>query len=177
DVNIYDLSGDLEVSSEANVYKRGILSTKMNPEAYYHLSRLREVQHVQQEKMGKLPYTSIYTPVRTREGGVDSYLNIPYFTSQNDLNQEISNFLVTLINLNAFTFLIAGVIALFITNRITRSFSLISEKMKEVNLGTINEVISWNKKDEIGELVEEYNKMVRKLDTSAELLAKSEREG
>jgi len=61
---------------------RGILSTKMNPEAYYHLSRLREVQHVQQEKMGKLPYTSIYAPVRTREGGVDSYLNIPYFTSQ-----------------------------------------------------------------------------------------------
>jgi len=177
DVNIYDLNGDLEVSSEANVYKRGILSTKMNPEAYYHLSRLREVQHVQQEKMGKLPYTSIYTPVRTREGGVDSYLNIPYFTSQNDLNQEISNFLVTLINLNAFTFLIAGVIALFITNRITRSFSLISEKMKEVNLGKMNEEIVWNREDEIGELVKEYNKMVAKLGESASALAKNEREG
>ena len=100
--------------------------------------------------MGKLPYTSIYAPVRTREGGVDSYLNIPYFTSQNDLNQEISNFLVTLINLNAFTFLIAGVIALFITNRITRSFSLISEKMTKINLGKMNEEIVWNRDDEIG---------------------------
>ncbi len=177
DVNIYDLNGDLEVSSEANVYKRGILSSKMNPEAYYHLSRLREVQHVQQEKMGKLPYTSIYAPVRTREGGVDSYLNIPYFTSQNDLNQEISNFLVTLINLNAFTFLIAGFIALFITNRITRSFSVISEKMKEVNLGKMNEEIVWNRDDEIGELVKEYNKMVAKLGESASALAKNEREG
>jgi len=177
DVNIYDLNGDLEVSSEANVYKRGILSMKMNPEAYYHLSRLREVQHVQQEKMGRLPYTSIYAPVRTREGGVDSYLNIPYFTSQSDLNQEISNFLVTLINLNAFTFLIAGVIALFITNRITRSFSLISEKMKEVNLGKMNEEIVWNRDDEIGELVKEYNKMVAKLGESASALAKNEREG
>jgi signal transduction histidine kinase len=177
DVNIYDLNGDLEVSSEANIYKRGVLSTKMNPEAYYHLSRLREVQHVQQEKVGKLPYTSIYAPVRTREGNVDSYLNIPYFTSQNDLNQEISNFLVTLINLNAFTFLIAGVIALFITNRITRSFSLISEKMKEVNLGKMNEEIVWNREDEIGELVKEYNKMVAKLGESASALAKNEREG
>ncbi|MBS1575255.1 MAG: GHKL domain-containing protein [Bacteroidetes bacterium] len=177
DVNIYDLNGDLEVSSEANVYKRGVLSTKMNPEAFYHLSRMREVQHVQQERVGDMPYTSIYAPVRTREGGVDSYLNIPYFTSQNDLNQEISNFLVTLINLNAFTFLIAGVIALFITNRITRSFSLISEKMKEVNLGQMNEEIIWNRDDEIGELVKEYNKMVAKLEESASLLAKTEREG
>ncbi|MES1218074.1 MAG: HAMP domain-containing sensor histidine kinase, partial [Bacteroidota bacterium] len=177
DVNIYDLNGDLEVSSEKNVYERGILSKKMNPEAYYHLSRLREVQHVQDEKMGKRTYTSIYTPVRTANGSVDSYLNIPYFTSQNDLNQEISNFLVTLINLNAFTFLIAGVIALFITNRITRSFSLISEKMKEVNLGKMNEEIVWNRDDEIGELVKEYNKMVAKLGESATSLVKNEREG
>jgi len=65
----------------------------------------------------------------------------------------------------------------FITNRITRSFSLISNKMKEVNLEKTNEEIVWNRKDEIGELVNEYNKMVRKLDVSAQLLAKSEREG
>ena len=177
DVNVYNRQGDLEVSSEANVYKRGILSTKMNPEAFYHLSRLREVQHVQQEKMGKLSYTSIYAPVRNEDNQIDRYLNIPYFTSQSDLNQEISNFLVTLINLNAFTFLIAGVIALFITNRITRSFSLISEKMQEVNLGKMNEEIVWNRDDEIGGLVKEYNKMVAKLGESATVMAKNEREG
>ena len=49
--------------------------------------------------------------------------------------------------------------------------------MKEVNLEKTNEEIVWNRKDEIGELVNEYNKMVRKLDVSAQLLAKSEREG
>jgi nitrogen fixation/metabolism regulation signal transduction histidine kinase len=93
------------------------------------------------------------------------------------LKQEISYFLVTIINLNAFIFLIAGVVALFITNRVTRSFSLISEKMKEVNLGKTNEEIIWNRDDEIGELVTEYNKMVNKLEDSASILAKSEREG
>jgi nitrogen fixation/metabolism regulation signal transduction histidine kinase len=93
------------------------------------------------------------------------------------LRQEISNFLVTIINLNAFIFLIAGLIALFITNRITRSFSIISDKMKVVNLGKMNEAITWNRDDEIGELVKEYNKMVAKLEESATALAKSEREG
>jgi nitrogen fixation/metabolism regulation signal transduction histidine kinase len=49
--------------------------------------------------------------------------------------------------------------------------------MREINLGKMNEAISWNRKDEIGELVAEYNKMVKKLEESASALAKSEREG
>jgi nitrogen fixation/metabolism regulation signal transduction histidine kinase len=49
--------------------------------------------------------------------------------------------------------------------------------MKVVNLGKMNEAITWNRDDEIGELVKEYNKMVAKLEESATALAKSEREG
>ena len=177
DVNVYDLKGDLQVSSEANVYTKGVLSKKMDPSAFYHLDRMRQVQHSQEEKIGNFSYLSIYSPVRDDEGKVYAYINIPYFTSLPELRQEISNFLVTIINLNAFIFLIAGLIALFITNRITNSFSIISDKMREVNLGKMNEQIIWNRNDEIGELVQEYNKMVDKLGESAVALAKSEREG
>ncbi len=177
DVNVYDLEGNLYVSSEANVYNKGVLSKKMDPLAFYHLSRMRQVLHAQKEKIGKLSYTSVYAPVRDNDGNVYAYVNIPYFTSQPELKQEISNFLVTLINLNAFIFLIAGLIALLITNRITRSFSIITDKMKEVNLGKQNEAIIWNRDDEIGGLVKEYNKMLSKLGESADALAKSEREG
>ncbi len=177
DVNVYNLEGDLNVSSEEDVYTKGILSMKMHPEAYYHLHRLRQVQYVQDETMSTLRYKSIYAAVRDEEGKVYAYLNIPYFSSQIDLQQEISNFLVTIINLNAFIFLIAGVIALFITNKITRSFSVIGDKMREITLGKTNEEIVWNRNDEIGELVKQYNVMVHQLEQSAEALAKSEREG
>jgi nitrogen fixation/metabolism regulation signal transduction histidine kinase len=132
---------------------------------------------VQEENMSSLNYLSIYAAVRNETGSVYAYLNIPYFLSQVDLNQEISNFLVTIINLNAFIFLIAGTIALFITNKITRSFSVIGDKMKEISVGRNNEEIVWNRNDEIGELVKQYNKMVRQLEQSAGALAKSEREG
>ncbi|NOT50551.1 MAG: HAMP domain-containing histidine kinase [Chitinophagaceae bacterium] len=176
DVNVYDLAGDLWVSSEANVYNKGVLSKKIDPQAYYHLSRLRQIQHSQEERIGNFSYLSIYSPVRDN-GRPYAYINIPSFTSKPELRQEISNFLVTIINLNAFIFLTAGLIALVITNRITRSFSIISDKMKEVNLGKLNEEIVWNRNDEIGELVQEYNKMVNKLGESARALAKSEREG
>jgi nitrogen fixation/metabolism regulation signal transduction histidine kinase len=178
DVNVFDLNGDLKVSSEPAVYKRGVLSKKIDPAAYFHLSRLNQVQWTQNETVANFSYLNIYAPVReTASGDAYAYLGIPYFSSQLELNQEISNFIVTVINLNAFIFLIAGLIALFITNRITRSFSLISDKMKEVKLGRLNEEIEWNRNDEIGELVKEYNKMVNKLEESASALAKTEREG
>lgn len=178
DVNIYDLDGNLQVSSEPTVYEKGILSKKIDPTAFYHLNRLNQVEWVQDERIADFAYLSVYAPVMDNETrNVYAYLSIPYFTSEQELNQEISNFIVTIINLNAFIFLIAGLIALFITNRITRSFSLISDKMKEVNLAKVNEEIVWNRDDEIGELVKEYNKMVNKLEQSAALLAKNEREG
>ena len=177
DINLYNLNGDLKVSSLPLPYDKGIVSAKMDPVAYYHLSKLNDVQFFQEQHIGSLLYLSNYLPVRDESGKEYAYLNIPYFESQNKLQDEISNFLVTIINLNAFIFLVAGIIALFITNRITRSFSLISGKMKEINLETRNEEIVWKRNDEIGDLVNEYNKMVKKLDVSAEMLAKSEREG
>jgi signal transduction histidine kinase len=176
EVNVYDTLGNLHVTSQPIIYREGYLSKKIHPVAFYNLNRLRQVRFTQQEKLSALTYMSIYAPLRS-EGMAYAYLNIPYFFSQRELKPEISNFLVTIINLNAFIFLIAGVIALFITNRVTRSFSLISEKMRDVNLGRANEEIEWNRDDEIGGLVREYNKMVRKLEVSAGALARSEREG
>lgn len=176
DVNLYDLNGKLQASSLPLPYNKGIVSSIMDPVAYYHLHQNNEVQFFQKEKIGKLSYVSSYKPVIDEQGNNYAYLNIPYFTSETKLKEEISNFLVTIINLNAFIFLIAGIIALFIANRITRTFSIISEEMKKINLGKKNVEVKWTRKDEIGQLVDEFNKMVSKLDASADALAKTERE-
>ena len=45
-----------------------------------------------------------------------------------------------------------------------------------VQLGKRNAKIDWNKQDEIGRLVNEYNRMIDELEKSAETLARSERE-
>jgi two-component system, NtrC family, nitrogen regulation sensor histidine kinase NtrY len=177
EVNIYDLKGDLKLASLPLPYVKGIVSTKMEPNAYAHLHKRNEVQYFQTEHIGNLEFVSSYVPVFDVKGNATAYLNIPYFTSEFKLQQEIANFLVTIINLNAFIFLIAGIVALFIANKITHSFSVIGEKMKKINLGKINEAIQWNRNDEIGSLVNEYNKMLAKLDESAAALAKTEREG
>lgn len=177
DLNLYNSDGTLQISSQPFVYNKGVLSRMMDPLAFYNLSVQKKIQFVQEEKYGKMTYLSIYVPVLDEELETVAYLNIPYFNAQTRLKQEISSFLVTIITLNAFIFLLSGIIALFLTNRITSSFSLISGMMKDVNLGKHNAEIVWKKNDEISELVKQYNKMVQQLEESAAALAKTEREG
>lgn len=177
DINYYHPNGRLVISTQPYIYNKQLLSSRMEPHAFRELRAGRSIRFMQSEKIGSFEYLSIYVPLTDEAGNTYAYLNIPYLNSQSELNQEISGFLATLINLNAFIFLIAGAIAFFLTSRITASFSLIGQKMQEMNLGKINEAIEWNRNDEIGMLVDEYNKMVKKLEISAQALAQSEREG
>ena len=177
DANFYDLRGNLKVSTQPYLYKKQILSPMMEPKAYYRLHYNNNIEVIQNENVSLFSFLSIYIPIKDELGEPYAYLNIPYLNTQKELNQEISNFLVTLINLNAFIFVIAGAISVLLTNRITSSFTLIVSKMRDINLGRANEEIVWNTNDEIGALIKEYNKMVKKLDESAQALAKSEREG
>ena len=176
EVNLYNVDGNLKASSLPMPYLKGIISTKMNAQAYHHLHNLRQIQYFQNEQIGKLAYVSNYLAVLDGKGNPIAYVNMPYFTSQTRLKEEISSFLVTIIILNAFILLVAGIVALLITNRITSTFSIISNKMKQINLTKSNEIIQWHSNDEIGALVKEYNKMVTKLDASVATLAKKERE-
>ena len=177
DITIFNAQGKLKVSTQPYIYNKNLLSNLIDPAAYEALHYNHEIRYSQQEHIGSLKYLSIYAPILQTNGETQAYINIPYLNSQAELNQEISGFLATLINLNAFIFLIAGAIAFLITNQITASFRLIGEKMEQVNFGKENEEIEWNRQDEIGVLVNEYNKMVKKLEASAKALAQSEREG
>lgn len=176
DINIYDRDGNLQLTTQPLMTEKALLAKKMHPLAYFQLFRQDKIQFIQDERIGTMRYLSGYVPLRNN-GEVFAYLNVPYFATQTELNQQISNFLIALINFNAFIFLIAGILALLITSSITKSFSVVIERLRHVNLGQRNDEIEWDKDDEIGALVREYNKMVRKLEVSAARLAKSEREG
>jgi len=177
DINYYSADGDLLISTQPYIYNKHLLTEKMDAHAYYEMKYKYRIRYLQSETIGSFKYLSVYVPLMDNYDMAYGYLNIPYLNSQLELNQEISGFLATLINLNAFIFLLAGAIAFFLTNRITASLSLIGATMQKMNLGEKNEEIIWNRDDEIGVLIKEYNTMVRKLELSVQSLAKSEREG
>ncbi len=176
DINLYDLNGNLYASSRPKVFDEGLASRKMNPEAYLQISIDKKSEFIHDENIGNLAYLSDYLPVKNKAGQLQAYLNLPYFAKQSDLEKEISSFLVALINVYVLLFALSVLAAIFISNYLTHPLRLIQEKMRQVKLGKTSDQIEWKNKDEIGSLVTEYNRMIKELAASAELLAQSERE-
>ncbi len=176
DINIYDLQGRLIASSRPEIFTKGLVGHLMNPEAYRQMRINEKVRYIQQERIGNLEYTSAYALYRTEGNRKLAYLNLPYFTKPGALRKEISNLIVAVINLFVVLFIIAGGVAFIMSNKITQPLRMLQNKFMAVELGKQSEQISYDKKDEIGALVNEYNRMVVKLAESVELLAKTERE-
>jgi two-component system nitrogen regulation sensor histidine kinase NtrY len=175
DINIFDNKGELFAASQDDIYNKGLISNRMRPDAFYQLNVSGKSIVVQNEQVAGLSYLSAYEPLRNEQGVTLGYINVPYFNSEKELKFQISNILVTLINLYAFIFLLSSLITIFITRWITRTFSMIIEQFGLINLQR-NERIQWPYDDEIGLLVREYNKMVNTVEENAALLAQSERE-
>lgn len=93
-----------------------------------------------------------------------------------DSKLNVFDFLGSIFNVYVFLFLIASVISIFIAQSITRPLSMLNQKLTQVKLGKRNEEIAWDRDDEIGVLIGNYNTMVSKLGESAEILAKNERD-
>ena len=176
DINLYDPDGNLIALSRPKIIEEGLISAKMNPEAYLQMVINKQAQFINKEQIGNLNYLSAYIPFVNRNNKLMGYLNIPYFAKQTELENEISTLLVTLINIYVFLIVISLLVTLFIANRITGPLQMLQQKLANISLGKKNETIEWNNKDEIGNLIIEYNRMILELSESAERLAKSERE-
>jgi two-component system, NtrC family, nitrogen regulation sensor histidine kinase NtrY len=176
DFNIYDTNGALQFTSQPRFYDQELVAPQMNPEAFYQLTSRQKGIHIQNEHIATFNYISAYEPIRSSDNSIIAYINIPYYARQSELNREISSFLVALINIYVLLFSIAVFATFIISNRITQPLRIIQQSLKRTKLGSVNEQISWRRKDEIGSLVNEYNRMVEELHRSADKLARSERE-
>ncbi|NLB26513.1 MAG: HAMP domain-containing histidine kinase, partial [Bacteroidales bacterium] len=176
DINIYNTDGRLIASSRPEIFDRGLISEAMNSKAFYEIFKNYQINYSQPEKIGKMSYLSAYRPVINNSGDYLGVINLPYFISQDRYSQELSTIIVAFINLYVLLLLVSIIVAVFISSQITKPLVLIQENLRKMELGKRNEPIYYEKNDEIGSLVKEYNKKVDELAVSAELLARSERE-
>ncbi|MFN8283750.1 MAG: HAMP domain-containing sensor histidine kinase [Chitinophagales bacterium] len=176
DINVYNTKGDLIQSSQPEIFKQNLVSKKIDENAYYNLFIKSKSKYVHDEHIGKLEFLSAYQPFRSN-GKVLGYFNFPYYGKQKSFREDISYFLVALVNVYVLFLIAAALLAVFLSRSITNSLTLISDNIRNVQFGKKNQEIKWKNDDEIGLLVKQYNLMLAELEKSAELLGKSEREG
>ena len=176
DVNLYGIDGKIIGTSRQELFKKGLAGTQMNPRAYMSLVYTDAVRFLEEEKIGNLQYLSFYVPLLSHDNRLAGFVNIPYFIGNNELKEEISSVIVTVINFYlVFSFVVIG-FAVFLAQQITLPLLTLQTKISELKLDHHNEKIDYKGDDEIGGLVNEYNRMVDALSDSADKLARTERE-
>ena len=177
DINLYDLNGRMIATSRPRIIEEGLISPLIHPNAYHELTKGQSLLYIQEENIGAYNYLSAYLPFRNTDNELVAYLNLPYFARQSEIQKEITTFLVALVNIYLLLFILAIIIAIIISRNISKPLEIIRKNLATFSLGDTSKKIAWTREDELGNLIHEYNRMIDELGKSAELLAKSEREG
>jgi len=176
DINLYDRNGYLMATSRPEVFYRNLTSRRLNMDAFINLENLTKSEYIQRERIVSLEYLSAYVPFYNDQGRLLAYLNLPYFRMESVLARQISNVIVAVVNYTLLIIIITMVIAVLISRRLTAPLKMLSEGLASVQLGRESEHLIYKGHDEIGEMVNQYNRMVDELQASARKLADSERE-
>ncbi len=176
DLNLYDASGTLFMSTQPSIFERGILSRKMNPEVFLRFVAEDRNHLVRHETIGTLPIISGYHAVRDGTGRLAAFVHLPHYDTLQMLNEQLGFLFVTLVNILVVALVIAGLFAPLISRKITAKLAVIAQQLQRVRVGSSNAYLEWPARDEIGILVHEYNKMIKELERSADRLAQAARE-
>ena len=176
DINLYDTDGYLLATSRPKVFNKGLLSEQMNPMAFKNMKYGQKSEFVHHENIGELNYSSAYQPFHNKQGKRLAFINLQHFGQQSEFENQIQKFLVAIINVFILLLAISIILAILISNWLTAPLRIIQESFAGVKFGTHNEPISYNKEDEIGSLVKDYNQKLEELEFTAQQLARSERE-
>jgi two-component system, NtrC family, nitrogen regulation sensor histidine kinase NtrY len=176
DMNIFDARGNLVASSRPEVFDYFLAGHKMNPLAYHSLHYQGKPSIILRESIESLGYYSSYVPIYNQYNKVLGYLNLPYFSRQSEISREISTIVVAMVNAYFILILLTVFLAVVLANQVARPLKLLQIKLAGLRFGKKNQTIEYHRDDEIGRLVKEYNRMVIELQSSAEKLARSERE-
>ena len=169
-INIYDLDGTLINTTIKDNFE------SIDEEAYKNIVEENAGYFMQTEFYGDEKCSSYYFPILDKNNDLVAILNVPYFESNSDYDDRISNFILNYINIIIVLLGISSIIVLLITRKTLKPLKIIEEQMGKINLEGKNEPINFKGRDEIGALVQQYNNMCRQLEIAANKLARNERE-
>jgi len=176
DINFYSLDGKLDLTTRPLVYEYGLLSNFINPAAYRRIIEEKENEVLLPESLGSLNYKTAFMSIKGHDSKPIGVIGIPFFDAKPSLDRQVTDVVASILSVFNWLFLILLILSYFASNILTNPLRLVAQKLKKTNLDKLNERLEWNSDDEIGILMREYNKMLKKLEESKVALSMSEKQ-
>jgi two-component system, NtrC family, nitrogen regulation sensor histidine kinase NtrY len=178
-MHYFDKNGEIYATTESNIFDRGIISKRMNSLAYMKLKLGPEKEYKGEESIGNFHYKTAYFTIQDANNTV-GFLELPYYSRDRKMRIGVAEIWTNNAIILTLLFIIGICIIYIQTNKNVTPLQNIADHLKRLELGkkAKNELITtWDKKDEIGTLIDAYNSKVSQLADSYEKLSEVEREG
>jgi nitrogen fixation/metabolism regulation signal transduction histidine kinase len=182
DINLFVLHpwGEELFSSESYIYDKQLLSRRINPYVRMLLVEQGQSRALLNEQVGQVSfhvaYAGIKPAVHDAGGAPVAVVGIPFNGSKYEYEKQALDVLANVIQVFAVILLALLPLSYVSVRSLTAPLRLIQQKLRKVSFQNRNEPIEYVSDDEIGMLVNEYNKMLVKLEQSREALSQSEKE-
>lgn len=177
DISVYSPAGKLLSTSQPSLFENQLVSNLMNREAYWSLVLDGQRQFVGNERIGSLEYKSAYAAVLSPQTGkLLAIVSLPFFESASYLQRGQARVLSNILQVFVIVFLVFTLVSFLAANNLAAPIRFMARTLRQTTLSGENKPLAWPTKDEMGLLVQEYNRMVGNLDESKRALAQSEKE-
>ena len=176
DLHLYNIHGELIRSTKPELFDQFLVGKRMNNKAFRQIVKEQQLRYVDLENIAGVRFYSIYEPVFNGNGDMVAIADVPYFTRSQDVTEATASTMSVIINIYLILLIAAVVIGTLISNSLSRPLVEIKERIERLALSGNRRIKYRNTGDELGVLIESYNKMVEDLEESTRQLAMNERE-
>jgi len=176
EINIYDLKGNMAIGTQSGFVKSDALSN-LSDTIINNLMNSFKHRYIDIKTLEGNSFQSSYSYITDNKFKPIGILNLRYLQDNTAQDKDLEEFLIRMAYVYLLMFLIAIILAYFISSYITRSIKAVTDKMSLTGLNRRNEKIFLKDASaEMYTLVSAYNEMIDELEESAVKLAKGERE-
>ena len=176
DLNLYNIHGELIRSTKPELYDLYLVGKRMDNKAFRQIVKQRQLRYVGLETIAGVSFYSIYEPIFNGDGVMVAIANVPYFRRSEDVTNATASTISVVVNIYLILLLAAIALGALVSNSLSRPLVEIKERIDRLTLTGNRRIKYRNTNDELGILINSYNKMVEDLEESSRRLAQTERE-
>ncbi len=174
--NFY-IKNKLAATTSEQLYKSDLLDTRISGSAFYNLALLKKDYFSENQQIGDYTFIVGYKPVFDNFNNLVGIISTQTVFKQSEINQELTESLVYILGPYFAAVILLVFIVNFLSYRISNPILKLQKATEQLSRGNIDVQVKSNSKDEIGELVKSFNRMIKELKRSRAELQKAEREG
>ncbi len=173
----YYVKNKLAATTSEQLYKSDLLDTRISGNAYYNLALLKKDYFSENQQIGDFTFIVGYKPIYDNLNNLVGIISTQTVFNQSEINQELTESLVYILGPYFSAVILLIFIVNFLSYRISNPILKLQKATEQLSRGNIDVQVKSNSKDEIGELVTSFNRMIKELQRSRAELKKAEREG